>query len=68
MSKDLRQFLQVAKEAGPDFYVEVNRPLKPKLEVCVLQEKLAKEGRKFVEHLGLEHYYKRMLDLYKSIL
>ncbi len=45
MSKDLRQFLQVVKEAGPDFYVEVKRPLKPKIEVCVIQEKLAKEGR-----------------------
>ena len=45
MSKDLRQFLQVTKEAGPDFYVEVSKPLKPKLEPCVIQEKLAKEGR-----------------------
>lgn len=45
MSKDLRQFLQVAREAGVDFYVEVKRPLKPKFEVCVLQEKLAREGR-----------------------
>lgn len=45
MNKDLRQFLQVAKEAGPDFYVEVKRPLKPELEVCVLQDKFAKEGR-----------------------
>ena len=45
MSKDLRQFLKVAKEAGPDFYVEVKRPLKPKFEVCVIQQKLAKEDR-----------------------
>ena len=45
MGKDLRQFLQVVKEAGSDFYVEVKRPLKPKLEVCVIQQKLAKEGR-----------------------
>ena len=45
MSKDLRQFLQAAKEAGPDFYVGVKRPLKPKFEVCVIQQKLAKEGR-----------------------
>jgi len=45
MSKDLRQFLEVVREMGPDFYVEVTRPLKPKFEVCVIQEKLAKEGR-----------------------
>jgi len=45
MSKDLRQFLKVVKELGPDFYVEVKRPLKPKFEPCVIQEKLAKEGR-----------------------
>ena len=45
MSKDLRQFLQVVKEAGPDFYVEVKKPLKAKIEPCVIQEKLAKEGR-----------------------
>ncbi len=36
MGKDLRQFLQVVKEAGTDYYVEVKRPLKPKLEVCIL--------------------------------
>jgi len=45
MSKDLREFLEVAKSAGSDFYVEVKRPLKPKYEICVIQEKLAAEGR-----------------------
>ncbi len=45
MSKDLRQFLKVVKDLGPDFYVEVKKPLKPKFEPCVIQEKLAKEGR-----------------------
>lgn len=45
MSKDLRQFLQQARKMGPDFYVEVSRPLKPKYEKDVLQLKLAKEGR-----------------------
>jgi len=45
MSKDLRQFLELAKKMGPDFYVEVKKPLKPKYEPCVIQEKLAKEGR-----------------------
>ena len=45
MSKDLRQFLQMAREAGADYYVEVKKPLAIDLEVNVLQEKLAKEGR-----------------------
>ena len=45
MNKDLRQFLRLAKEAGPDFYVEVKRPLKPELEVNVIQSKLEREGR-----------------------
>ena len=45
MSKDLRQFLRLAKEAGPDFYMEATRPLKPELELFVLQLKLASEGR-----------------------
>ncbi len=45
MGKDLRQFLQTVKKAGDEFYVEVRRPLKPKYEVCVLQQKLAKDGR-----------------------
>ncbi|MFC1965240.1 UbiD family decarboxylase [Chloroflexota bacterium] len=45
MSKDLRQFLQVVREAGPEFYMEAKRSLKPEYEVCVLQEKLAAEGR-----------------------
>ena len=45
MAKDLRQFLQLVKQKGADFYVEVRKPLKPKFEVCVLQQKLAKEGR-----------------------
>ena len=45
MGKDLRQFLQVVKKLGADYYVEVKRPLKPKYEVSVLQQKLANEGR-----------------------
>lgn len=45
MAKDLRQYLQLVRKAGPEFYVEAKRPLKPKFEVCVLQEKLWKEGR-----------------------
>ncbi|MFC1861173.1 UbiD family decarboxylase [Chloroflexota bacterium] len=45
MSKDMRHFLQLAKEAGPDYYVEVKHPLKTGLELNVLQLKLAYEGR-----------------------
>ncbi len=45
MNKDLRQFLRLAKEAGPEYYVEVKKPLKPELEIDVLQLKLEKEGR-----------------------
>lgn len=45
MGKDLRQFLQLLKAAGPDFYVEAKKPLKPRLEPFILQQKLLKEGR-----------------------
>jgi len=45
LSKDLRQFLQLAKKAGSDYYVEVKKPLKPELEVDVIQLKLDREGR-----------------------
>ena len=44
MNKDLRTFLKQAREAGLDFYVEVNQPVKSKYETWVLQEKLAGEG------------------------
>ncbi|MFH1775362.1 MAG: UbiD family decarboxylase [Chloroflexota bacterium] len=45
MGKDLRQFLKAAREAGPDYYAETNKPLSPQYEVCVLSQKLAREGR-----------------------
>jgi len=45
VTKDLRHFLRTVKEAGSDFYIEVKKPLDPHLEVCVLQQKLAKQGR-----------------------
>jgi len=45
MGKDLRQFLQGVKDLGTGYYVEVKRPLKPKYEVSVFQQKLAKDGR-----------------------
>jgi 2,5-furandicarboxylate decarboxylase 1 len=45
MNKDLRTFLKAVKELGSEYYVEVSRPVKPKYETWVLQEKLAREGR-----------------------
>jgi len=45
MNKDLRQFLQVVRGTGADNYVEIKKPLKPHLEVCVLQKKLTQNGR-----------------------
>jgi UbiD family decarboxylase len=45
MAKDLRTFLEQVRELGPEFYVEVSKKLSPELEVSVIQEKLAKEGR-----------------------
>ncbi|MFC1964950.1 UbiD family decarboxylase [Chloroflexota bacterium] len=45
MSKDLRQFLQILREAGHDFYVEVKKPLKPELELGIIHLKLASKGR-----------------------
>lgn len=45
MGKDLRQFLQLLKAAGPEFYVKAKKPLKPRLEPFILQQKLLKEGR-----------------------
>lgn len=45
MKKDLRQFLQTVREAGPDYFVEVKKPLEIDLEVNVIQQKLAKLGR-----------------------
>jgi len=45
MGKDLRQFLKLVKDAGPQYYVEAKRPLDPKYELCVLSRKLAAAGR-----------------------
>jgi len=45
MNKNLRDFIQAARALGPDYYVEVNRPLSPYLEVGIIQQKLARLGR-----------------------
>ena len=44
-NKDLRDFLEVVKKAGPKYYVEVSKPLNPHLEVGVIQNKLYKIDR-----------------------
>lgn len=50
MGKDLRTFLQEANEAGPEFFVRIKKPISPELEISVLQEKLAAQGRFPVIH------------------
>jgi 2,5-furandicarboxylate decarboxylase 1 len=44
-NKDLRDFLNVIKKAGPKYYVEVKKTLSPHLEVGVIQHKLYKIDR-----------------------
>ena len=45
MAKDLRTYLKKVREMGPEYYVEAKRPLSWKFEPCILQEKLAEQGR-----------------------
>lgn len=45
MGKDLRDYLKMVRDAGPEFYVQTRRSVKPEYESCIIQEKLAKEGR-----------------------
>jgi len=44
-SKDLRTFISEARQLGPNFFQRVERAVDPKLETCVIQQKLAKEWR-----------------------
>jgi 2,5-furandicarboxylate decarboxylase 1 len=44
-NKDLRDFLKLVKGAGPEYYLETNKPVDPDLQVQILQEKLAVQGR-----------------------
>ncbi len=44
MSKDLRYFLSVVKEAMPWHYIETNKALDPKYEISIFWQKLAKHG------------------------
>ena len=45
MNMDLRSFLGEARQLGPDFFVSISKPVDPVLETCVIQQKLAAEGR-----------------------
>ncbi|PKB64212.1 MAG: hypothetical protein BZY82_11870 [SAR202 cluster bacterium Io17-Chloro-G3] len=45
MNKNLRDFIKECKERGPDYYVEVNKPLEADLEPGVIQQKLLGQGR-----------------------
>lgn len=45
MNKDLRTFIGEARQLGPAFYANVSKPVDPVFEPCVIQQKLATEGR-----------------------
>lgn len=45
MNKDLRTFLAQARQLGSKFFAHVSRPVDPVFEPCVIQQKLAAEGR-----------------------
>lgn len=45
MNKDLRTFLAEARQLGPDYFVAVSNPPDTVFETCVIQQKLAAEGR-----------------------
>jgi len=44
-NKDLRDFLDVVKKGGSEYYIEINKPLDPHLEVGVITHKLYKADR-----------------------
>ena len=45
MNMDLRSFLGEARQLGPEYFVSISKPVDPVLETCVIQQKLAAEGR-----------------------
>lgn len=45
MNMDLRNFLGEARQLGPEYFVSISKPVDPVLETCVIQQKLAAEGR-----------------------
>jgi 2,5-furandicarboxylate decarboxylase 1 len=45
MNKDLRTFIGEARQLGPAWFASVSKPVDPVFEPCVIQQKLAAEGR-----------------------
>ena len=45
MVKNLRTYLEQVKKLGPEYYLEARKELSSELEVQIIQQKLAKEGR-----------------------
>ncbi len=45
MNKDLRSFIGEARQLGSTFYANVSKSVDPVFEPCVIQQKLAAEGR-----------------------
>ena len=45
MNKDFRSFIGEARQLGPNYFASVSEPLDPIFEPCVIQQKLAEEGR-----------------------
>lgn len=45
MNKDLRTFIGEARQLGSAYYANVSKPVDPVFEPCVIQQKLAAEGR-----------------------
>jgi 2,5-furandicarboxylate decarboxylase 1 len=45
MNKDLRSFISEARQLGSAFYANVSKSVDPVFESCVIQQKLAAEGR-----------------------
>ena len=45
MNMDLRSFIGEARQLGPEYFVSISKPVDPVLETCVIQQKLAADGR-----------------------
>jgi len=45
MNKDLRSFLAELRQLGPAYFASVSKTVDAKFETCVIQQKLAAEGR-----------------------
>ncbi len=45
MNKDIRTFLAEARQLGSAYFASVSKPVDPVFEPCIIQQKLAAEGR-----------------------